>query len=89
VEALLDDTARILLSHEAFKYREVAAHYVKLKELLEEYDDNQIGRIRSGESKTRLSILFYGINNACLKISEQALLLLTIFDETFHLEENP
>jgi len=89
VEALLDDTARILLSHEAFKYREVAAHYVKLKELLEEYDDNQIGRIRSGESKTRLSILFYGINNACLKISEQALMLLTIFDETFHLEENP
>jgi phosphate/sulfate permease len=87
VEALLDDTARILLSHEPFKYREVAAHYVKLKGLLEEYDGNQIKRIRSGASKTRLSILFYGINNACLKISEQGLQLLTIFDETFQLEE--
>ena len=87
VEGLLDDTARILLSHEPFKYREVAAHYVKLKGLLEEYDGHQIKRIRSGESKTRLSILFYGINNACLKISEQSLQLLTIFDETFHLEE--
>jgi hypothetical protein len=87
VEALLDDTARILLSHEPFKYREVAAHYVKLKGLLEEYDSNQLKRIRSGESKTRLSILFYGINNACLKISEQGLQLLTIFDETFQLEE--
>lgn len=87
VEALLDDTARILLSHEPFKYREVAAHYVKLKGLVEEYDGNQIKRIRSGESKTRLSILFYGINNACLKISEQALQLLTTFDETFQLEE--
>jgi phosphate/sulfate permease len=87
VEALLDDTARILLSHEPFKYREVAAHYVKLKGLLEEYDGNQIKRIRSGASKTSLSILFYGINNACLKISEQGLQLLTIFDETFQLEE--
>ncbi|MBC2736290.1 MAG: inorganic phosphate transporter [Desulfobacteraceae bacterium] len=89
VEALLDDTARILLSHEPFKYSEVAAHYVKLKGLLEEYDANQIARIRSGESKTRLSILFYGINNACLKISEQVLQLLTTFDETFPREENP
>ncbi len=89
VEALLDDTARILLSHEPFKYGEVAAHYVKLKGLLEEYDANQIARIRSGESKTRLSILFYGINNACLKISEQVLQLLTTFDETFPREENP
>ncbi len=88
VEALLDDTARILLSHEPFKYGEVAAHYVKLKGLLEEYDANQIARIRSGESKTRLSILFYGINNACLKISEQVLQLLTTFDETFPREEN-
>ena len=87
VEALLDDTARIMLSHEAFKYREVAAHYVKLKGLLEEYDSHQIRRIRAGQSKTRLSILFYGINNACLKISEQSLQLLTIFDETFQLEE--
>jgi phosphate/sulfate permease len=89
VEALLDDTARILLSQEPFKYGEVAAHYVKLKELLETYDDNQVARIRSGQSKTRLSILFYGINNACLKISEQALQLLTIFDETFQREEKP
>lgn len=89
VDALLSDTARILLSHEPFKYREVAAHYVKLKGLLEEYDGNQITRIRSGQSKTRLSILFYGINNACLKISEQALQLLSIFDETFQLEEKP
>jgi Na+/phosphate symporter len=88
VEALLDDTARILLSREPFKYGEVAAHYVKLKGLLEEYDRNQIMRIRSGQSKTRLSILFYGINNACLKISEQSLLLLTIFDETFFQPED-
>ena len=31
--------------------------------------------------------LFYGINNASLKISEQTLQLLTIFEETFRLDE--
>jgi len=87
MESLLDDTARILLSREPFKYREVASHYVNLKQLLEEFDRSQIDRIRSSVSKTRLSILFYGINNACLKISEQTLQLLTIFDETFKSNE--
>ena len=87
VEALLDDTSRILLNREAIEYRLVAAHYLDLKQLLEDYDLNQIDRIRSSVSKTRLSILFYGINNVCLKISEQTLRLLTIFEETFSLEE--
>jgi hypothetical protein len=86
MDALLDDTARILHSREPFKYREVAAHYINLKQHLEDFDRNQIDRIRSSLSKTRLSILFYGINNASLKISEQALQLLTIFNETFKVD---
>jgi phosphate/sulfate permease len=89
VEALLEGTAQILLHRHAFQYRDLAAHYVTLKQLLEEYDRGQIDRIRKSLSKTRLSILFYGINNACLKISEQTLLLLNIFEETFHLEGKP
>lgn len=87
VEALLADTATILLTRTPFEYRQVAAHYVSLKQFLEECDQHQVGRIHSGESKTRLSILFYGINNTCLKISEQALQLLTIFDETLDLDK--
>jgi phosphate/sulfate permease len=86
VEALLEGTAQILLHRHAFQYRDLAAHYVTLKQHLEEYDRSQIDRIRNSLSKTRLSILFYGINNACLKISEQTLLLLNIFEETFHLD---
>ncbi len=82
-EALLQNTSRILLNREPFKYREVAHHYVDLKQHLEDFDRLQVDRIRSSVSKTRLSILFYGINNACLKISEQTLHLLNIFDETF------
>jgi phosphate/sulfate permease len=83
VEALLEGTSRIMLSREAFQYRDLSAHYVNLKNLLDDFDRRQIERIRSSMSKTRLSILFYGINNACLKISEQVLLLLSIFEETF------
>jgi phosphate/sulfate permease len=89
VEALLDDTARILSNREAIDYRTVAAHYLDLKQLVEEYDQTQIDRIRNGVSKTRLSILFYSINNVCLKISEQTLQLLTIFEETFSLDDKP
>jgi phosphate/sulfate permease len=87
VEALLLDTANLFLTRQPFEYRQVAAHYVRLKQFLEECDHRQVERIHSGQSKTRLSILFYGINNACLKISEQTLRLLDIFHETFHLEE--
>jgi phosphate/sulfate permease len=86
--ALLEDTARILHSREPFKYREVASHYVKLKQYLEDLDGTQIDRIRSSISKTRLSILFYGMNNVCLKISEKSLQLVAIFDETFKVEDS-
>jgi phosphate/sulfate permease len=87
VESVLDDTSRILLQTTSLAYRDVASHYVALKHLLETYDRNQLVRIHSGLSKTRLSILFYGINNAATKISEQTLKLLTLFDETFQVKE--
>jgi phosphate/sulfate permease len=87
VDGLLSDTSSILLTRAQFDYRQVATHYVNLKLLLEECDHHQVERIRNGQSKTRLSILFYGINNACLKISEQTLQLLTIFNETLDLGE--
>jgi phosphate/sulfate permease len=91
METLLADTSRVLLKRKRFKYGEMAAPYVELKNMLEDFDRNQIERIRSGISKTRLSILYYGINNACLKISEQVLHLLTLFDETLprELQDRP
>ena len=86
VVGVLEDTSRIMLRRAAFNYRDVAAHYVTLKHLVEACDRNQVTRIRTGLSKTRLSILFYGMNNDSVKISEQTLQLLTIFDETFQLQ---
>jgi Na+/phosphate symporter len=88
VEALLGVISQILLHQTDSHYRDAATHYVELKNHLEDFDRNQVDRIRSGASKTRLSILFYGINNDCLKISEQALQLLSIFEETFDTSTN-
>jgi len=83
VVALLEDTSRIMINRESLDMRQTAAHYVELKQLLADLDQRQIERICNGASKTRLSILFYGIGNASLKISEQTLQLLTVFEETF------
>lgn len=82
LEGVLADTSRVLLEGTSMDYRLLAAHYVRLKQLVEQYDGRQVERIRSGVSKTRLSILFYGICNASQKISQQTLHLATIFDET-------
>ncbi|MDX2479669.1 MAG: inorganic phosphate transporter, partial [Desulfuromusa sp.] len=87
VESLLDESSAMLLKNEPYDYQKLAAHYIALKETVDEYDHNQIGRITRGVSKTRLSVLFYGISNASRKISKQTLKLLKTFDETFKLEE--
>ena len=87
MDGLLGDTAAALLNRTPFEFREVAAHFVNLKVLLEECDQRQVERIRNGLSKTRLSILFYGTNNACMKIGEQTLQLLSMFNETLRLGE--
>ncbi len=85
IDGLLSDTSSALLNQSPFEYRDVAAHFINLKALVEECDRRQVDRIRNGTSKTRLSVLFYGINNACMKIGEQTMQLLTIFSETLHL----
>ena len=87
VEALLDKSIAMVLKKEAYDYEKLANHYFALKNALDEFDQNQAGRIRRGVSKTRLSVLFYGINNASRKIGKQTLKLLKTFDQTFMLEE--
>ena len=55
----------------------------RINKLVKEYEKNQIKRIQRRESKTRLSVLFYGLLGNCLKISEHTKLLLDIFKESF------
>jgi len=60
----------------------------KLKNLISEFERNQTTRIQSGESKTRLSILFYGLLENSRRIAEQTQNMLNIFKESFVLRTN-
>jgi hypothetical protein len=55
----------------------------RLKALAKRLNERQIGRIGEGESKTRLSILYYAIVGNVLMISKQSLRLLHSFEESF------
>jgi hypothetical protein len=54
----------------------------KLRGIAKNHNKMQIERIRSGESKTRLSILFYAIVGNAMMLSKQNLKLLEIFSAT-------
>jgi Na+/phosphate symporter len=84
---LLWNTSIMLLNRKKVDYDYIANQFNKLKEFVDEFDKNQILRIQSGASKTRLSILFYGIMDNCLEISEHTIQLLNIFKDSFSLNE--
>lgn len=60
-------------------------HY--LRELVDDFNANQIKRIRDERSKTRLSILFYAISGNCVMMAKQTVKLLEIFNEAFPLDD--
>jgi len=60
-------------------------HY--LRELVDDFNENQIGRIRDDSSKTRLSILFYAFSGNCVMMAKQNVKLLDIFNEAFKLNQ--
>ncbi|WP_020676516.1 inorganic phosphate transporter [Geopsychrobacter electrodiphilus] len=55
----------------------------ELRELAAKLNEKQVGRIKDNSSKTRLSILYYGIIGNAMMISKQNLELLEIFNHSF------
>ncbi len=87
ITRLLWNTSIMLLSRKKVDYNYIASQSRKLNDFIDEFDKNQIKRIQNAESKTRLSILFYGIMENCIRIAEQTQNLLDIFKDS--LETNP
>jgi len=85
VSDMLSKTADALLKKEGVDIKYFEAEYEKVKKLTKEFDQNQILRIQNDVSKTRLSILFYGLMGDCRQIARQTLILLKIFRESFDL----
>jgi hypothetical protein len=80
---LLWNTSIMLLRRKRVDYGYIDHQCRKLKDLVDQYDKNQIERIQRSESKTRLSILFYGLLENSVEISEQTQNLLDIFRVSF------
>ncbi|MGD9075299.1 MAG: inorganic phosphate transporter [Desulfobacteraceae bacterium] len=83
VTRLLWNTSIMLMRRKKVDYDYIANQCDKLKTLVTESDKNQVTRIQKAESTTRLSILFYGILENTLSISEQTQNLLSVFRESF------
>jgi len=79
----------ILMSETSFRtkeivdYQNIVDQYQYMRELADQFNQNQIERIRNDTSKTRLSILFYAIIGNCIMMGKQNIKLLEIFNESF------
>ena len=62
---------------------EIAQAFQEMRQLIDQCNENQIERIRDDSSKTRLSILFYGISGNCLMMMRQNVRLMEIFEDAF------
>ncbi|MEH0018900.1 MAG: inorganic phosphate transporter [Desulfobacter sp.] len=65
----------------------IGAKFHYLRELVDDFNANQIERIRDESSKTRLSIMFYAISGNCVMMAKQTVKLLEIFNEAFPLDD--
>jgi phosphate/sulfate permease len=83
VTRLLWNVSIMLRQRKDVDYDYISNQSRKLKKFVVEFDSNQVKRIQEGESKTRLSILYYGLMENALKIAEQTQELLNIFRESF------
>jgi len=80
---LLWNTSIMLMRRKKVDYDYITNQCSKIKELVTEFDKNQVTRIEKAESRTRLSILFYEILENALAIGRQTHNLLSVFRESF------
>jgi len=80
---MLVDVEKAFKAKDMLKYKDVQKRDIELREIAKRLNKQQIERIRGGESKTRLSILFYAIVGNAMMLSKQNLKLIEIFAETF------
>ncbi len=85
---VLDRTAESMSLKVPPDYEAVGNLTREIRELVHEFDQNQIRRIQDNSSKTRLSILSYSLAWDCLKIAEQTASLQTVFEDPFRPERS-
>jgi len=83
---MLEKTSKALSKKEHVDIVFMIEKYKNLKHLSDIYDKKQIKRIQNRTSKTRLSILFYGLIRDIIKIADKTHDLMDIFYESFKLD---
>jgi len=78
---------RALSQRDIVDCHQIGEQFHYLRELVDDYNSNQIRRIRDESSKTRLSIMFYAISGNCVMMAKQTVKLLEIFNEAFPLND--
>lgn len=87
INRLLENTSIMLLKRKKVDYDYIEKQCEKLENLIDDLNRNQIIRIQGLESKTRLSILFYGFLENSGKIATNTKVLLDIFRDYFKMEK--
>jgi len=80
---ILDHTIKSLMDNNIEKYKTIILKDSELRKLAADLNERQIERIRSKESKTRLTILYYAIIGNAMMISKQCIELMKIFSNSF------
>ncbi len=88
VSRLLENTAIMLLKNKKVDFEYIASQRRRLNDYSQDFNRRQIKRIQRAESKTRLSILYYGFLENSEKIANHTQKLLEIFSEHFDAEIN-
>lgn len=83
INAILDDTMHSLSQGDLERHREIIRKDSELRKLAAEFNERQVERIKSKESKTRLTILYYAIIGNAMMMSKQCLELMKIFSKSF------
>ncbi|MFC1671471.1 inorganic phosphate transporter, partial [Spirochaetota bacterium] len=85
VQKITDDilkrTSQALSKKKVIDYKVLEKQVREQRGMVKKFDKKQIKRIQDDSSKTRLSMLFYGLMKNSLKISEETLNLLKVFQE--------
>ncbi|MBW1703991.1 MAG: inorganic phosphate transporter [Deltaproteobacteria bacterium] len=84
---VLETVEKIFKEQQIIDYQHVIEQYRHMRNLADQFNKVQTGRIGSDTCKTRLSILYYAIVGNCLMMTKQNIKLLEIFNESFKFDE--
>lgn len=88
LSGILTQASNALMNKGTLDYDAIADQTQRLKNMVSRFNNQQIVRIQAGASKTRLSILFYGLMWDIEKIGEATQSLLKVFQESFQLKKD-